>query len=149
MARIIIADDDPIIVEIVREILESEGHIVGALDDGTRVREVLEAKLPDLLILDCSMPGKSGIEVLREVRGSELCRRIPVMMLTARSSRSDEEIAYYSGVDEYIAKPFDSQQLVLRVNAMLEHGTRIAPLPTSSDGTTQSDERPGRRIARL
>ena len=95
------------------------------------------------------MPGKSGIEVLREVRGSELCRRIPVMMLTARSSRSDEEIAYYSGVDEYIAKPFDSQQLVLRVNAMLEHGTRIAPLPTSSDGTTQSDERPGRRIARL
>ncbi len=149
MARIIIADDDPIIVEIVREILESEGHIVGALDDGTRVREVLEAKLPDLLILDCSMPGKSGIEVLREVRGSELCRRIPVMMLTARSARSDEEIAYYSGVDEYIAKPFDSQQLVLRVNAMLEHGTRIAPLPTSSDGTTQSDERPGRRIARL
>ncbi|MBL4792662.1 MAG: response regulator, partial [Citromicrobium sp.] len=91
MARIIIADDDPIIVEIVREILESEGHIVGALGDGTRVREVLEAKLPDLLILDCSMPGKSGIEVLREVRGSELCRRIPVMMLTARSSRSDEE----------------------------------------------------------
>lgn len=149
MARIIIADDDPIIVQLVREALSREGHIVGALEDGARVTQVLETKQPDLLILDCMMPGKSGIEVLREIRGSELCRRIPVLMLTARSSRSDEEIAYYSGVDEYVGKPFDREQLVLRVNAMLEHGTRIAPLPTSSDGTTQSDETPGRRVARL
>ena len=149
MARIIIADDDPIIVELVREILAKEGHIVGALEDGAHVCEVLERKQPDLLILDCVMPQKSGIEVLREIRGSELCHRIPVLMLTARGSSSDQDIAFYSGADEYISKPFDRERLAMVVNAMIEHGTTIPPLPTSSDGTTEDDDRERPRFARL
>ncbi|GAB5348501.1 response regulator transcription factor [Alteriqipengyuania sp. 357] len=151
MARIIIADDDPLIVELVRSILEPEGHIVGALEDGTTVREVVERKQPDLLILDCMMPGKSGIDVLREIRGSDVCRRVPVLMLTARGSRTDQEIAYYSGADDYISKPFDREKLALRVNALLEHGSSVAPMPTSNYGVEDDDEPDSKRsrIARL
>ena len=134
MARIIIADDDPIIVELVREILEREGHVVGALEDGSRVRAVLEAKHPDLLILDCVMPGKSGIEVLREIRGSKKCHRVPVLMLTARGSRSDQDIAYMTGADDYLSKPFDPEELAFRVEELLEDGERGAALPTSRYG---------------
>ena len=134
MARIIIADDDPIMVEVVRQILEPHGHIVGALEDGMRVREVVELKQPDLLILDCSMPGKSGIAALREVRSSTRCRQIPVLMLTARRSRSDEELGYRTGADDYLVKPFDPDKLVFRVGRLLEKGSRVANLPTSLYG---------------
>lgn len=134
MARIIIADDDPIIVEVVRQILEPQGHIVGALDDGTRVREVLEAKLPDLLILDCSMPEKSGIVALREVRGSTICRQVPVLMLTARGSRSDQEIGYITGADDYLVKPFDPDELSFRIDELLKTGSKVPNLPTSRYG---------------
>jgi len=134
MARIIIADDDPIMVGIVQQILEPHGHIVGALGDGTRVREVLEHKQPDLLILDCTMPGKSGIVALREVRGSMKCRRIPVLMLTARSSPHDEHIGYFTGADDYLTKPFDPDLLVFRVEQLLEKGSRTVNMPTSVYG---------------
>ncbi|MEL7691769.1 response regulator [Citromicrobium bathyomarinum] len=134
MARIIIADDDPITVEAVRQLLEARGHIVGALENGTRVREVLEAKQPDLLILDCSMPGKSGIVALREVRGSMLCRQIPVLMLTALRSRSDEQTGYVAGADDYLIKPFNPDKLIFRVDELLRKGSRIPDLPTSSYG---------------
>lgn len=134
LARIIIADDDPIIIEVVRQILEPHGHIVGALEDGMRVREVAEMKHPDLLILDCSMPGKSGLAALREVRDSPQCRQIPVLMLTARRSRSDEDIGYRTGADDYLVKPFDPDKLVFRVGRLLEKGSRFASFPTSLYG---------------
>ncbi|NCP19756.1 MAG: response regulator [Erythrobacter sp.] len=134
MARIIIADDDPIMVAIVRQILEPHGHIIGALGDGMQVREVLENKQPDLLILDCTMPGKSGIVALREVRSSTKCRRIPVLMLTARRSAEDEHIGYHTGADDYLMKPFDPDLLVFRVEQLLEKGSRMANMPTSVYG---------------
>lgn len=120
MARIIIADDDELIIDIVRSKLEECGHIVGALSDGQSVRAVLDAKRPDLLILDCGMPNKSGLEALREVRNSALNYGIPVLILTGRISSSDEQIAYATGADDYIRKPFDPDQLAARVDALLD-----------------------------
>ena len=111
--------------------------------------QVLDNKRPDLLILDCMMPGKTGIEVLRQIRGSKLSRRIPVLMLTGRGSRSDREIAFYTGADDYISKPFDSEELALRVNALIERGSRIAPLPSASDGSAETDEKTIGRLIRL
>lgn len=119
MARIIIADDDELVVDMVRSALEARGHIVGSLADGTRVKQVVETKRPDLVILDCSMPEKSGIQVLRELRTSVSVHGTPVLVLTGRRSLNDEDIAWKAGTDDYLRKPFDPDELVARVEALL------------------------------
>ena len=121
-ARIIIADDDEIVVDAVRRCLEARGHIVGALPDGSRVREVVEFKQPDLVIVDCVMPGASGIEVLRQIRTSATAYHVPVLMLTGRQSDADEAIALRAGADDYLRKPFDADQLAARVEVLLAQG---------------------------
>lgn len=120
MALILIADDDELVVEVVRAALEARGHIVGGLNDGAQVRAVVELKAPDLVILDCSMPELPGIEALRQIRSSPKCYATPVLMLTGRRSNTDEEIAVRAGADDYLRKPFDPDQLVARVERLLE-----------------------------
>jgi DNA-binding response OmpR family regulator len=120
MARIIIADDDELVVDMVRSVLEARGHIVGSLEDGSRVKQVVETKRPDLVILDCSMPEKSGIQVLRELRTSLIAHETPVLVLTGRRSLNDEGIAWNAGTDDYLRKPFDPDELVVRVEALLD-----------------------------
>ncbi len=124
MARILVADDDEQAIEVVRAALEARGHIVGALNDGSGVKNVVEFKRPELVILDCSMPEMSGVEALREIRGSMTAFNTPVLMLTARQSDSDEQIARFAGADDYLRKPFDPDQLVSRVEALLERSRR-------------------------
>lgn len=121
MARIIIADDDDFFVDLVRAALEAEGHVVGALPDGETVCKVVEVKRPDLLILDCTMPGKTGIAALREIRVSRrIGYHLPVLVLTGRTAAADETIAYQAGADDYLRKPVDPDQLIVRVEALLE-----------------------------
>ena len=119
MARIIITDDDELVVDLVRSALEARGHIVGSLEDGSRVKYVVETKRPDLVILDCSMPEKSGIQALRELRTSTIAHGTPVLVLTGRRSLNDEDIAWKAGTDDYLRKPFDPDELVARVEALL------------------------------
>ena len=119
MARIIIADDDPLTVDLIRSVLEARGHIVGSLEDGSRVKQVVETKRPDLLILDCSMPQVSGIQALRELRTSLPGYETPVLVLTGRRSLIDEDIAWKAGANDYLRKPFDPDELVARVEALL------------------------------
>ena len=119
MALILIADDDEIVIEVVREALGAQGHIVGALDNGLSVIGVVEFKRPALVILDCTMPELSGIEALRQIRLSDICFATPVLMLTGRRSDADEEIARRSGANDYLRKPFDPDQLVSRVEGLL------------------------------
>lgn len=124
MARILLADDDEHAVEIVRAALEERGHIVGALNDGSGVKNVVEFKRPDLVILDCAMPEMSGVDALREIRMSLTAHDTPVLMLTARQSDSDEQIAMYAGADDYLRKPIDPDLLVSRVEVLLERKQR-------------------------
>jgi DNA-binding response OmpR family regulator len=123
MALIIIADDDELVVDLVRLALQAEGHVVGALSDGTDVKKVVELKQPDLVILDCSMPERSGVEALRDIRGTFSIHKTPVLMLTARGGQTDEEIARLSGANDYLRKPFDVDQLVVCVTALLKKGS--------------------------
>lgn len=118
MARIIIADDDEIVATIVSDALFAAGHAVGWVSDGASALEVIRRRAPDVLILDCNMPGKSGIMVLRELRQSPDFYRLPVLMLTARGSTSDEEIARYEGANDYLTKPFDPIELIDRVEEL-------------------------------
>ena len=126
MARIIIADDDEIAATIVSDLLFGAGHAVGWVSDGERALEVIRRRAPDILILDCNMPNKSGIMVLRELRQSPEFYRLPVLMLTGRGSNSDEDIARYEGANDYLTKPFDPVELIDRVEELVAGRRRIA-----------------------
>ncbi len=120
MAHIIIAEDDDIVGEIARDALIAAGHGVGLVTDGADALRIIRARRPDLVILDCNMPGLNGVLVLREMRGSiDLCDT-PILMLTGRTSQRDEELAMYAGANDYMKKPFDPDELVFRVSRLLE-----------------------------
>jgi DNA-binding response OmpR family regulator len=126
MARIIIADDDEIVGEIACDALLAHGHGAGVVQDGAEALRVVRARRPDLLVLDCSMPGMSGVLVLREVRGDASVCDLPIMMLTARRSREDVSLAMYAGADAYVKKPFDPDDFVFRVEELLTAKKRAA-----------------------
>ncbi|HEX8388749.1 MAG TPA: response regulator transcription factor [Sphingomonas sp.] len=119
MARIIIAEDDEIVGEIARDALIAGGHGVGLLTNGKDALGVIQARRPDLVILDCNMPDLSGLLVLREMRNSQTLCDIPVLMLTGRRSERDVELAMYEGASDYMKKPFDADELLFRVDELL------------------------------
>ncbi len=124
MARIIIADDDDIVGEIASAALTASGHIVGLVFDGRAAFAAIRAKRPDLVILDCNMPELSGIMVLHEMRNNQELCETPVLMLTARRSESDVQVARYEGASDYMKKPFDPDELVFRANELLNKRKR-------------------------
>ena len=124
MARILVIDDDELLGEAVRAVLESENHVVGTLTSGEAGLAAIELKQPDLVILDTMMPGMPGEEVLRRIRTSDRVYRTPVLMLTARRAEPDVQIAMRAGADDYLKKPFDPDQLLARVEALLIGGRR-------------------------
>jgi DNA-binding response OmpR family regulator len=127
VARIIIADDDEIVGEIARDALVANGHGAGLVKDGAEALRVVKARRPDLLVLDCNMPGKTGVLVLRELRNMPEFCDLPVMMLTARRGAQDVELAMFSGADDYMKKPFDPDEFVFRVEELLARKQRKSP----------------------
>ena len=119
MARILVADDDADIRELVQLKLESAGHEVVVAVDGEAALASLRAARPDLALLDVMMPGRSGLEVLDAVRADPALADLPVVLLTARAHAADVEAAIRSGVDDYVVKPFSPRDLAVRVQAML------------------------------
>ena len=120
MARILVVDDDELVAESVRAALESEGHVVGVVNGGREALAAIGAARPDLVILDAMMPGVPGSEVLHQVRSSTSAWKTPILMLTARRNEADVEIAYRAGVDDYLKKPFDPDELLFRVDELLK-----------------------------
>lgn len=119
MARIILADDDPVIGELIAEAMLSAGHAIGVIEDGATALRVMRARPPHLAIVDCGMPKMSGVELVRAMRGDGRLCQVPVLMLTARQSQADETLALSAGADDYLRKPADLDQLVGRVDALL------------------------------
>lgn len=119
VGRIIVADDDELVGKIVSNTLMSAGHAVGWLPDGASALSVIRNRPPDLVILDCNMPGMSGIHVLQQLRKDEKLYEVPVLMLTARTGRQDENIARFSGATDYLRKPFLPLDLLGRVNSLV------------------------------
>lgn len=127
MARILIAEDDEIVGDIVRDALISAGHGVGVLDNGKDALQTIVARRPDLVILDCNMPELGGMLVLRELRKLPDFFDLPVLILTGRQSRKDSDLAYFEGADDYMTKPFDPEEVVFRVEQLLG-GKRPGPI---------------------
>ncbi|MBM7509838.1 MULTISPECIES: response regulator [Nocardioides] len=119
MARILVADDDVDIRELVEFKLSTLGHEITAVADGAAAVEACQASRPDLAVLDVMMPGVSGLEAIRAIRADPGLADLPVILLTARAQESDVESGFDSGADDYITKPFSPRELAARVEALL------------------------------
>lgn len=124
MGRVILVDDDEIVAKLVQDAFIAAGHPVGWLDNGAAALDVIKRRPPDLVILDCNMPGLSGIQLLRLLREEPELHALPVMMLTGRQSESDERIVRYEGANDYMRKPFDAVRLVGRAEALMNGDAR-------------------------
>ena len=119
MARIVIADDDADIRELLVFKLRHGGHDVVPVGDAAAAVEACRAEKPDLVILDVMMPGMSGLEAARTLRSDEALAGLPIIMLTARAQESDIEQGLEAGADDYIVKPFSPRELASRVDSVL------------------------------
>ncbi len=126
-ARVLVVDDEPIVLEVLSRYLSRDGFGVDTASDGEAALEVFEGAHPDLLLLDLMLPKLDGIEVLRRVRQRA---GTAVIMLTARGAETDRVMGLELGADDYITKPFSPREVVARVRAVLR---RIAP-GAGSDG---------------
>ena len=117
MPRILVVDDEPHIVDVVRAYLVREGHAVDVAHDGDAALASARAHAPDLVILDVMLPRRSGFEVLRELRAAGA--GAAVIMLTARDDVIDRVTGLELGADDYVTKPFEPRELVARVGAVL------------------------------
>ena len=117
MQKILVCDDDKQIVEAISIYLTGEGYQVIKAFDGYDVLKILEKENVDLIILDVMMPGRDGYEVARRLRERRM--EMPILMLTARSELDDRVTGLNAGADYYLTKPFDTQELLACVNALL------------------------------
>lgn len=119
MARILVADDDQDLNDLVTMKLEAAGHEVVSVVDGESALSRALSDKPDLIVLDWMLPRRNGLEVCREVRSDPGLSGTRILMLTARAQEVDVERAFAAGAEEYITKPFSPRELVLRVAALL------------------------------
>jgi len=112
---IVVAEDDDIIRQYLDILLTGEGFTVKAVGIGTEVINECHNCKPDLLLLDIMMPGMDGFEVCRKIRKES---NLPIIILSAREENEDKISGLISGCDDYITKPFDSTELILRINPL-------------------------------
>ena len=133
--KILVADDEKDIVELIAYNLEREGFAVSRAYDGQKAWEMVNAEKPDLLILDLMMPELPGMEVCARIRRQEATASLPIIMLTAKSDPVDKILGLEIGADDYITKPFHVRELIARVRAVLRRSERLpeADLPEAFD----------------
>ncbi len=119
---VMVVDDNPDIVTIVKTILEGKGYVVQSAYSGQEVFNLLSEQKPDLIVLDIMMPQMDGLEVLTRLKGEPSTATIPVILLTAKVQYEDVLGGYKMGADYYITKPFTSTQLLNGINLLLGDG---------------------------
>jgi DNA-binding response OmpR family regulator len=119
MARIIIVDDDEVVTEIASDALNAAGHMTSAVHDGSDALAAIGTGDPDIVILDYMLPGITGMEILRQLRQLPHMSDVPIVMLTSKGGQLLKARAEQIGADDYLVKPFDPNDLVRRVEALL------------------------------
>jgi len=122
--RILIADDDQDILDLLVFKFTQAGYEVVGVSDGVAALAEIEANLPRLAILDFMMAGLSGLDVLRKVRANEATKDLDMILLTGRTGDSDVDAAFSAGANDYITKPVSPRELLDRVNALLARGNK-------------------------
>ena len=129
-ARILVVDDEPKLVRLVREVLTATGYAVMSTGSGENAVEMAALEKPDLILLDIVLSGATdGYEVARRVREFS---DVPIIMLTARARESDLLHGFDVGADDYLTKPFSSKELLVRVRAVLKRAQRETPTETET-----------------
>ncbi len=128
MGHILVVDDEPAIVTVVRERLEREGFAVRAVASGEEALAHVEADPADLIVLDVMLPGIDGFAVLRRLRNAG--HTLPVIVLTARDEDVDKIVGLELGADDYLVKPFNPRELSARIRAALRRQTELKALET-------------------
>lgn len=128
-ARILVVDDEPDLLELVRVNLRQAGYRVECAPNALAGLRALRAHPPDLLVLDLMLPDLSGMEVCRRVRAAQSTARLPVIMLTARGEEVDRVAGFEVGADDYLTKPFSPRELTLRVQALLRRTQNAEQTP--------------------
>ncbi len=119
MGQILIVEDEPAIAELISINLRHEGHVVRVAADGESALRAVDATLPDLVLLDWMLPGQSGIALAKRWRGDPRTRELPIIMLTARAQEQDKVQGLDAGADDYLAKPFSTNELRARIRSVL------------------------------
>ena len=118
-SKIFIADDESGFVSTLKSRLEFEGFEVTTAPDGKAALEQIPGEAPDLILLDVMMPAVNGYQVCRELKENPDTKSIPILMLTAKSQESDKFWGMEAGADAYLTKPFDMDELIEKIGALL------------------------------
>ncbi len=116
--RVLLIEDEPNIIEAVSYILSKDGWTVHTHSDGETAMEKVMQGVPDLIILDVMLPGRSGYDILRDLKAQETTADVPVMMLTARGQAKDREMAIDLGATRFMTKPFSNAEVLESVRAL-------------------------------
>ena len=141
MPKILVVEDDIDLNNLIQTVLEGKGHDVFAAQNGTEALDILDVTHIDLIISDIMMPRMDGIRLLTDIREANM--KMPVLLITAKGSYDDKNKGFSSGADDYMVKPIDIKELILRVNALLrrskianERQLRIANITLDADTLT-------------
>jgi DNA-binding response OmpR family regulator len=115
---ILVVDDDPVILQLLRVNFELEGFDVLTAPDGESALALARERNPDVVVTDVMMPRMSGLQLLEKLRSDPVTGAIPVLLLTAKAQQADIETGRGAGADDYVTKPFDPMDLVDRVNRL-------------------------------
>ena len=143
-ARVLVVDDEARILSMMRRVLEADGYDVVLAGDGHAALDILRREQIDLVILDVMMPDLDGFDVCRTVRQESL---VPILMLTARDGGADKVAGLDSGADDYVVKPFENNELMARVRALLRRAApRQVEVLRYQDVELVPSEREARRV---
>ena len=146
--HVLVIDDEPDILELVRFGLTQEGFSVETASTAAEGLEQVAKRTPDLIVLDLMLPDMSGTELCRKIRRDRLTAELPIVMLTARSEEIDRVVGFELGADDYVTKPFSSRELALRIKAVLRRGGHAEPaLRTLAHGVLLLD--PDRHLCQV
>ena len=130
--KILVVEDEPAIAELISVNLRHGGFDVVLAQDSVTAQRELDAELPDAILLDWMLPGQSGLSLARQWRKHERTQNVPILMLTARGDEPDKVSGLDAGADDYITKPFSTQELLARIRAVLR---RRAPAASTESVT--------------
>ena len=139
---ILVVDDDPGIVKLMRDYLEKEGYGVLTAYSGNAALQRIQSERPDCVLLDLMLPDQDGWTITRKVRSDERICDIPIIMLTARVTDTDKVVGLELGADDYVTKPFNPREVIARIRVQLRHaqrGTRLKPTTVFRIGQLQLD----------
>jgi len=145
--RILIVEDEPSIAELIAINLTHAGYEVQKAMQTDIAIALMKDSLPNMIILDWMLPGKSGVQFAKELRAQERTRGLPILMLTAKSEEVDKVLGLDSGADDYVTKPFSPKELVARVRALLRRQSPLEDTGPLSVGPIKLDPSSHRVLA--